>query len=110
MKRKRDAIVPPEIELPDNLPELYRELVSNLTTTLSEEAIAVQAADELHELVNRIVVHWDAEADGHLLSIEGDLLEMLRKSAPRELDAVGIQRSSIELVAGVGFEPTTFRL
>ena len=88
MKGKRDAIVPPEIELPENLPELYRELVGNLAATLSDEAIAVQAADELHELVDRIVVQWDAEADGHWLEIEGNLLEMLRKSAPRELDAV----------------------
>ena len=30
----------------------------------------------------------DDEAQGHWLSIEGNLLEMLRKSAPRDLDAV----------------------
>ena len=84
----RHEIVPTEIELPDELPELYRELVGNLAATLSEEAVAGRAADDLHELVDRIVVDWDAEANGHRLTIEGDLLEMLRKSAPRELDAV----------------------
>ena len=88
MKGKREGIVPPEIELPENLPALYRELVGNQAATLSDEALAVQAADELHELVDKIVVHWDAEADGHWLEIEGNLLEMLRKSAPSELDAV----------------------
>ena len=80
--------MPPEIELPDDLPELYREMVTDLAASLSEESVAGRAADELHELVDRIVVHWDDEANGHRLEIEGNLLEMLRKSAPRELDAV----------------------
>lgn len=34
MKGKRDQIVPPEIELPGNLPELYREMVSDLAASL----------------------------------------------------------------------------
>nr|WP_249219069.1 recombinase family protein [Loktanella sp. SALINAS62] len=84
----RAKITPPEIELPDNLPELYREMIRNLAATLSEEAIAGRAADELHELVDRVVVDWDADANAHRLTIEGDLFEMLRKSAPSELDAV----------------------
>ena len=53
-----------------------------------EDSPRLRAADELHELVDRVVVHWDEEAQGHWLSIEGNLLEMLRKSAPRELSAV----------------------
>ena len=31
---------------------------------------------------------WDAEANGHRLEVSGNLLEILRKSAPRELEAV----------------------
>ncbi|WP_083480435.1 recombinase family protein [Jannaschia seosinensis] len=84
----RGEIAPPDVELPEGLPELYREMVGNLAATLSEEAMAGRAADELHELVDRIVVDWDAEANAHRLTIEGNLLEMLRKSAPSKLDAV----------------------
>lgn len=92
MNAGREKIVPPEIELPDNLPELYREMVSNLAAPFSNENVAGRAADELHELVDRIVVDWDAEANGHWLTIEGNLVEMLRKPAPAELgaDRVGV--------------------
>lgn len=83
----RAEIIPEEIELPDDLPERYREMIDGLAATLSQEAIAGRAADEMHELMDRIVVNWDAEANGHRLTIEGNLLEMLRKSAPRKLDA-----------------------
>ena len=88
MRGKRGDIVPPEIELPENLPEVYREMVRDLAATLSQEDVAGRAADELHELVERIVVHWDGDARGHWLAIEGNLLEMLRKTAPVETSAV----------------------
>ena len=60
-------------------------MVSDLDATLSEETVAGRAADEL---VERIAVDWDAKAEANRLTIEGDLLEMLRKSAPSKLDAV----------------------
>ncbi|EAU44721.1 recombinase family protein [Salipiger bermudensis] len=88
MKLKREEIVPSAVELPDNLPELYRAMVTDLAASLSDEAVAGRAADELHEIVDHVVVHWDADADGHRLELSGNLLEMLRKSAPSELDAV----------------------
>ncbi|QQA42586.1 recombinase family protein [Pelagovum pacificum] len=84
----RGDIVPPDIELPEGLPELYQEMVGNLAASLSEESVVGRAADELHELIDRIDVDWDAEAKAHRLTIEGNLLEMLRKSAPDELGAV----------------------
>ncbi|MCA0964712.1 recombinase family protein [Salipiger bermudensis] len=84
----RDEIVPPDIELPEGLPELYQEMVASLAASLSEESVVGRAADELHELVDRIEVDWDDEAKAHLLTIEGNLLEMLRKSAPEDLGAV----------------------
>lgn len=97
MRVRRDRIVPPTVELPDNLPELYREMVADLATTLSQELIAGRAADELHELVDRIVVDWDEGAHAHRLTIEGNLLDMLRKSGPSGLDAL-----SGEVFAEVG--------
>ncbi|WP_422073455.1 hypothetical protein [Tranquillimonas rosea] len=63
-------------------------MVGNLAASLSEESVFGRAADELHELIDRIDVDWDDKAKAHRLTIEGNLLEMLRKSAPSELDAV----------------------
>ncbi|WP_211246256.1 hypothetical protein [Cereibacter changlensis] len=63
-------------------------MIDDLAASLSDEAVAGRAADELHDLVERIEVKWDAEADGHWLSIKGNLMEMLRKTAPEETGAV----------------------
>jgi hypothetical protein len=83
MRAKRDDIVPPSVELPEDLPELYRTMIGGLAAWLSYEPIAGRAADELHELVERIEVNWDAAAGGHWLTIQGNLLEMLRKRPVR---------------------------
>lgn len=40
MATSRAEIVPPEVELFDGLPELYREMVGTLAATLLEEAVA----------------------------------------------------------------------
>lgn len=91
LKEKRAArrnLVPPVVELPEDLPVLYRAMMDDLVSALSAEGIASRASDALHELIERVVVHWDEEAQAHRLEIEGDLLEIMRKSAPAELDAV----------------------
>ena len=88
MELKREELVPPAVELPDNLPELYRAMVTDLAASLSDEAVSGRTADELHEIIDYVVVHWDADADGHCLELSGNLLEMQCKSAPSELDAV----------------------
>ena len=88
LRGKRDEIVPSVVKLPENLPELYRAMVSDLASSLSDEAVAGRAADELHEIIDRVVVHWDGAANGHRLEMSGNVLEMLRKSAPSELEAV----------------------
>lgn len=84
MRGKRGEIVPANVDLPEHLPELYRAMIDDLAASLSEEAVAGRAADELHDLVERIEVRWDEEAGGHWLSIQGNLLEMLRKAAPEK--------------------------
>ena len=46
----------------------------------------------------------------HWLDLRGKLLQMLQKAKPAELAGLVSCESSLKLVAGVGFEPTTFRL
>ncbi|MFN2352840.1 MAG: recombinase zinc beta ribbon domain-containing protein, partial [Kiritimatiellia bacterium] len=50
LKADRAALVPVPVDLPDNLPALYRSYVENLTATLTDEEVAGPAADELHAL------------------------------------------------------------
>lgn len=84
----RENLVPPAIELPEDLPDRYRAMMDALVASLSTEGVISRANDALHELIERVVVHWDAEAGAHRLEIHGDLLQIMRKSAPAELGAV----------------------
>ncbi|MFC0200377.1 zinc ribbon domain-containing protein, partial [Paracoccus rhizosphaerae] len=59
LKTKRAAgehLVPPAIELPEDLPELYRTMMDDLVSALSAEGIDSRASDALHELIERVVM------------------------------------------------------
>jgi site-specific DNA recombinase len=56
------------------------------------------------------VESWDAEAKHHAFELRVKLLEMLNITKPALGAGLDISESSQNLVAGVGFEPTTFRL
>ena len=77
---------------------------------LRNEDVAGTAADALHDLLDRVEVSWDADNEVHELTIEGKLLEMLAKTRPACEAGLAANVRSLKLVAGVGFEPTTFRL
>ena len=109
-RSKRDALVPTPVDLPEDLPALYRAYVEDLVGTLSDEAVAGSAADELHDLIDTVVVSWDDDAKHHTLDLRGKLLEMLNKTKPALGAGLEANGHSLKLVAGVGFEPTTFRL
>ncbi len=78
--------------------------------TLTDEAVAGPAADELHTLVETVVVSWDEEAELHTLEVRGKLLELLSFVDRKKAATLSGAACSLKLVAGVGFEPTTFRL
>ncbi|WP_417260627.1 recombinase family protein [Celeribacter sp.] len=109
-RSKRDAIVPQTFDLPEDLPALYRAHVDDLVETLSNEGVASRASDELHDLIDTVVVSWDEDAKHHALELRGKLLELLNKTKPAGEASLDISDCSLKLVAGVGFEPTTFRL
>ena len=110
LRAARDALVPEPIALPADLPALYRRYVDNLSSTLMDEEVSGSAADELHGLIDRVVVTWDGDRDHHELDVSGKLLEMLAKAKPAGEAGFVSNGCSLKLVAGVGFEPTTFRL
>ena len=107
---KRDTLIPTPVELPEDLPALYQTFVVNLVATLTEESVAGRASDELHELLDQVVITWNADKKIHEYDMQGDLIEMMKKAKPAEEAGIDANESSLKLVAGVGFEPTTFRL
>ena len=79
LRAEREALVPTPIDLPEDLPGLYKTYVADLASTLSDEAVAGPAADELHTLVDTVVVTWDDQKEHHELEIRGKLLALLAK-------------------------------
>ncbi|SIN99170.1 Site-specific DNA recombinase [Rhodovulum sp. ES.010] len=127
MKAKMDALEAERAELEEKLaalPEtepvtlhprlsdIYSRKVMDLTKALNDPEARAEAADLLRGLVSEIRLIPDPDAeDGHAIELFGDLGSILAFSRdgnakPRRFTG-GVSDS---LVAGVGFEPTTFRL
>ncbi len=105
-----DQLRRPPLEIPKDLDRRFADLVRNLETVLSKPDLIVQAADVMKTLVEKIVVKERPEG-GHILDLQGNLARMLKASAPNlDWPNDDLFESSRKLVAGVGFEPTTFRL
>ncbi|MBT5264718.1 MAG: recombinase family protein [Rhodospirillaceae bacterium] len=103
------AQVPPPLLHP-NMAELYREKVTELHVALNDDDRRTEAADILRTLISAIVL---TPSGGELaIRLCGDLSGILALSTndkrPSRLTPEDLQQ--FEVVAGVGFEPTTFRL
>ena len=92
-----------------NIGQVYRTKIRQLTDGLSDPAIRLQAIETIQGLIDHIKVAptntgFDVELHGEL----GAIMEMIDQNdrRPAELTA----GRSLSVVAGVGFEPTTFRL
>ncbi len=90
------------IELPANLPALYRDFFTNITSTLSDEGVAGRASDELHALLDQVIIRWNAETRSHEFEMRGDLLELIGKPQGKTLGGDADLESSLKLVAGAG--------
>ena len=62
--------------------------------------------------VSEVRLHPDESAeDGHVIELYGELAAILELSAPKNDNTRRVTGGlSFQVVAGVGFEPTTFRL
>ncbi len=91
----------------------YRKAVAELRDALTRQDGNHEAVEVLRSLIDRIVLHpAEDEASGFLIDIEGDLAGILSLCATSK-KAAGLSPDDpvqMKLVAGVGFEPTTFRL
>ncbi|WP_424511193.1 recombinase family protein [Rhodovulum steppense] len=111
LRAKLDTLAPKTIELPETLPQMWQDYVANLVSVLAREPIAGRAGDTLHQLVERVVVLPHPEKRrAHVLEIWGDIVAMFIAADPDRRAGYDASSCSLKLVAGVGFEPTTFRL
>ena len=107
---EKEAAKPIEVPLPDDLPDLYRAYVDDLVATLNDEGIVARASDLLHDMVERVIVKYDAGERQFDLLLEGNIVGLLTASNPAGGGAYARMGSSLKLVAGAGFEPAAFRL
>jgi site-specific DNA recombinase len=103
---------PPALRLHPSLSEVYRRKIFDLSSALQDPGLKAEATEALRGLVSEIRLIPDPEAaNGHQIELAGDLAGILalgdiEATKPARFARVG----SETMVAGVGFEPTTFRL
>ena len=96
--------------IPDDIAELYRQKVDDLAGTLSNPKMVESSGEMLAAIIDRIEVAWDPSLDAHPVEVFGNIAALLGLGDEDQAAAYTAHQSSLKLVAGVGFEPTTFRL
>jgi site-specific DNA recombinase len=102
------------IRLHPNMADYYRTQIADLRAALTEDGRHRQAAEIVRKLVDRIELNPVVRNGRKTLSVSlygrlaGILAIATKAKAP--LDESGAPIRVTKLVAGVGFEPTTFRL
>ena len=116
-ERKRDlerAIISTHdetaIEVHPNIAELYRKKVMELQTLLSDEASRPQAMEIIRSMIDRIEVTAGQERGKAEVILVGALAQILTFTQQNKTAASNGSDGRVLMVAGVGFEPTTFRL
>ena len=88
------------IQLPEDLAALYRVYVENLACTLSGGDVIGRASEELHRLIEKIVVSWNGANACHDLDLQGDLVALLSAADTKKAASYEAAGSSLRLVAG----------
>jgi site-specific DNA recombinase len=102
------------VRLHPNLASLYRRKVTALQDVLQSDATRTEAVEIIRSLVEQVIFRPTPKA-GLEFELVGDIAGMVHLAQNAETSpvsgAVHDQFSrSVKVVAGVGFEPTTFRL
>ena len=99
-----------EIAIHPNLPDLYRRKVARLQQALADEAIRPGVVDTIRSLIDRIEVHPGQMRGRCEVIVVGALAQVLAFAQQKTTAASSGDGGTFLMVAGVGFEPTTFRL
>jgi site-specific DNA recombinase len=82
--------------------------VADLHIALAQPATRSAAAEALRGLIDEIRV--TPEGDGNTVVLAGELAALLRAAGSKNAASIDEAARSALLVAGIGFEPMTFRL
>jgi site-specific DNA recombinase len=94
------------IRLHPKLSEIYRRKVEALSDTLADPDIRQTALETIRSLISSVTIHEGD--DGIRIDLEGAITALVGLAQPGT-EAI-LSGGSVKVVAGVGFEPTTFRL
>ena len=95
---------PSPIRLHPKLPAIYRAKVEKLTEALTDPAIRDEAAEAIRGLIDAVAVEMTEV--GPEVEVRGEISKMIGFSDPK----IEQNQCSVKVVAGLGFEPRTFRL
>jgi site-specific DNA recombinase len=98
------------VEIHPNIADLYRKKVNELHTLLADEAARPQAMDLIRSMIDHIEINAGTERGNPEVILVGALAQILAFAQQRKTAASGGDDGRVLMVAGVGFEPTTFRL
>jgi site-specific DNA recombinase len=104
------------VRLHPNLAALYRRKVAALQDVLESDATRTEAVEIIRSLVDKVIFRSTPEAGGLEVELVGDIAGMVHlaqksnKNSPVSRAVHDEFTRSVKVVAGVGFEPTTFRL
>ena len=106
--QQKRAAVSPVVDFHPNYADLYRRKVSELGRLLGSEDTREEAMTAIRGLIDRIEVRAGTKRGETEVTLVGTLAGILALGTNRNAALEG--GGTFLLVAGVGFEPTTFRL
>ena len=104
---------PTPVLMHPNLADAYHRKLGKLTEMLNDPVFASEAIPLIRELIDRVDLRhtpegWEVVLHGQLAALFNVALSDKKQAHPVTDEPCFI--SSMKVVAGVGFEPTTFRL
>jgi site-specific DNA recombinase len=104
----------PVLRIHPRLADVYAEKVAKLEVSLNDPAIRHEASDLIRSLISEITLRPREDEGGVDAVLHGDLATILAFCDAGEhkskLPGARAPGSSLSVVAGIGFEPMTFRL
>ena len=98
------------VEVHPNIADLYAKKVINLQSLLEDDVTCQQATDLVRSMVDRVDVAEGVERGKPEVTLVGTLAAILDYASQIKTATSDRDGGRVLMVAGVGFEPTTFRL